>query len=67
MGGTERLPLASESSQAYSQHMIEWDQEGLLNKASTIQTVQQHRRYVDFERYSMKRAERKLNLPAIEG
>lgn len=54
-------------SQAYSQHIIEWDEEGLLNEANTIKIVQQHWQYVDFERYSMNRAGNKLNLPAIEG
>ncbi|MBN2982175.1 MULTISPECIES: CRISPR system precrRNA processing endoribonuclease RAMP protein Cas6 [Cohnella] len=54
-------------SQAYSQHLVHWDEEGLLNEARKVRTIQQNWQFVDFERYSMNRKDNKLNLPAIEG
>lgn len=54
-------------SQAYTGHLIQWDEEEMLKEAGKIKTRQEDWRLIDFERYSMTQHDNKLSLPAIEG
>ena len=54
-------------SQAFTDHRIEWDEEPMLEAAGQVRIISENWRSIDFTRYSMTKAENKLDLPAIEG
>jgi len=54
-------------SQAYTGHLLQWDEEEMLKAAKEIKTRQEDWRLIDFKRYSMTREGNKLSLPSIEG
>ncbi|KJD43088.1 CRISPR system precrRNA processing endoribonuclease RAMP protein Cas6 [Paenibacillus terrae] len=60
---TRRIALLSH---AYTGHILQWDEQAMLNEANKIRTVAADWKQVDFERYSMTRGG-KLPLPAIKG
>ena len=54
-------------SQAYTGHVVQWDEKEMLKAAKEIKTRQEDWRLIDFERYSMTCDENRLSLPSIEG
>lgn len=54
-------------SQAYTDNLVQWDEQSMLQAARGIKMVHCHWNTVDFERYSMRQEGSKLSLPAIEG
>jgi Uncharacterized conserved protein (DUF2276). len=54
-------------SQAYTGHVMQWDEEEMLKAAGKIKTRQEDWRLIDFVRYSMTQNESRLSLPSIEG
>lgn len=54
-------------SKAFTDHLIEWDDEIMLEAARSVKTIGQNWRQVNFTRYSMTKSQNKLELPSIEG
>ena len=57
----------AQMTQAYTDYVMEWDQEEMLRQAGQIKTVAEHWNYLDFSRYSINSPNGKLELPARTG
>ena len=57
----------AQMTQAYTDYVMEWDQEEMLRQAGQIKTVAEHWNYLDFSRYSINSPSGKLELPARTG
>lgn len=54
-------------TQVYTDYMMEWDREKMLNSAARVKTVAEQWDTVNFTRYSMNSADGRLELPARTG
>ena len=57
----------AQMTQAYTDYLMEWDQEEMLRQAAQVKTVAEHWNYLDFSRYSINSPSGKLELPARTG
>ena len=54
-------------TQAFTDFVMEWNQEEMINRAAQIRIVEQRWRKIDFSRYSMNQKNNKLELPSQIG
>lgn len=54
-------------SQAYTDQIVQWEEDAMLEAAGRIETIQEDWRLLAFKRYSMNQEDNALSLPAIDG